>query len=313
MLLGTAVWFPIALLPWMAGFVVLVALADACSVAMARRAGESYQRFMARVPLNGGPSAKAQGGKPSTRAQADRAEDWLALPPPDLRVRDAGLVLRASGSLSVWPFHGALLALLAGFYLHPPQVPTGAQLAARPGGAPATFPNQTITTTRTFTPANASQPGIPGKQPGTSGTTFKPVTPGQPGNFPSGVTGASGPGSTPPPKLPSTTVRVPIPPGTGPFSGSRTTPPPAPIPPADRSVGPATNGSGTAIPTTKPVPPQPGARPASASGGLLRATPPPSPILPADRGVGPTVPAAPAPPAGPVPASPAPGPESPKQ
>ncbi len=95
-------------LPWAAGVVVLLALADAGQVALARVFTEAYNRFMAKVPLNGGPS---------TKAQAAGAEEWLVLPAPALGMRDAGQVLGALGSFSVWPFYGALLALVVAFHV----------------------------------------------------------------------------------------------------------------------------------------------------------------------------------------------------
>ncbi len=90
-------------LPWAAGVAVLLALADAGQVALARSFTGAYNRFMAKVPLNGG--------------NAPKAEEWLVLPAPTLGLRDAGQVLGALGSFSVWPFYGALLALVVAFHV----------------------------------------------------------------------------------------------------------------------------------------------------------------------------------------------------
>ena len=91
------------MLPWAAGAIVLFAFADAACVAFARRAAGAYGRFMARVPLNGGNLPKA--------------EEWFVPPETDLRMRDAGAVLGALGSFSVWPFYAALLVLVVGFHV----------------------------------------------------------------------------------------------------------------------------------------------------------------------------------------------------
>jgi hypothetical protein len=49
-----------AALPWAAGVVVLLALADACHVLMARRCTDAYNGFMRKLPLNGGNAMKAE-------------------------------------------------------------------------------------------------------------------------------------------------------------------------------------------------------------------------------------------------------------
>ena len=67
-----------AALPWAAGVVVQMALADAGQLAMARVFKDAYNRFMAKLPLNGG--------------NAMEAEEWLVLPPPALSLRQAGRV-----------------------------------------------------------------------------------------------------------------------------------------------------------------------------------------------------------------------------
>ncbi len=87
-------------LSWAAGMVLLLALADAGQVAMARVFTDSYNRFMQKLPLNGGNAMKAEE---------------FVLPAPELGWRDAGKVLGALGSFSVWPFYAALLALLVAF------------------------------------------------------------------------------------------------------------------------------------------------------------------------------------------------------
>ena len=101
----------IGALPWVAGMVVLMALADAGQVAMARVFTDAYNRFMAKLPLNGGNAMKA--------------EEWLVLPPPTLSLRQAGQVFGALGSFSVWPFYGALLALVVAFHVQTSQPGNG--------------------------------------------------------------------------------------------------------------------------------------------------------------------------------------------
>ncbi len=46
-------------LTWVAGVVVLLALADACAVVMARACTDAYHAFMRKLPLNGGNAMKA--------------------------------------------------------------------------------------------------------------------------------------------------------------------------------------------------------------------------------------------------------------
>ena len=122
-----------AALPWAAATVVLLALADAGQSAMARVFTDAYNRFMQKLPLNGGNAMKA--------------EDAFALPPLELGWRQAGLVLRALGSFSVWPFYGALLALLvaAHFQMAAPSA-AGVQNAGRDAGAPTVMPQNSATT-----------------------------------------------------------------------------------------------------------------------------------------------------------------------
>ncbi len=108
-----------AALPWAAGVVVLLALADAGQVALARIFTEAYNRFMAKVPLNGGNALKA--------------EEWLVLPAPTLSLREAGQVLGALGSFSVWPFYGALLALVVAFHVQTSPPSPGASHAKSAG------------------------------------------------------------------------------------------------------------------------------------------------------------------------------------
>ncbi len=152
---------PSAGLPWAAGMVGLLALWDACNVAMGRRAVGAYSRFMARVPLNGGNLPKA--------------EEWLVLPGADLGIRDLGCVIRALGSLTVWPFYGALLSLLVAFYL---QGPIGGEAG----------PQSAVRNPKSAMPA-ASQPVSVSKAPPSAirPATPPPVSPFKPVAPPSGV------------------------------------------------------------------------------------------------------------------------------
>ena len=90
-------------LPWVAVLVVLLALADACAVVMARACTDAYHAFMRKLPLNGGNGMKA--------------EECFILPAPEPAWRQAGQVFGAMGSLSVLPFYGALLALVVAFHV----------------------------------------------------------------------------------------------------------------------------------------------------------------------------------------------------
>ena len=47
-------------LPWVEGVVVLLALADACAVVMARACTDAYHAFKRKLPLNGGNGMKAE-------------------------------------------------------------------------------------------------------------------------------------------------------------------------------------------------------------------------------------------------------------
>ncbi len=112
----------VAVLPWAAAVVVLLALADAGELALARVCTDVYNRFMRKLPLNGGNAMKA--------------EEFL-LPAPQLGWLDAGRLLGALASLSVWPFYGAMLAFLVAFHIQtsPPR-PSG--VAAKSGGCCST-------------------------------------------------------------------------------------------------------------------------------------------------------------------------------
>ena len=92
----------VAMLPWTVGAVLLLTMVDAGQVALARTFTDAYNRFMRKLPLNGGNAMKAEE---------------FSLPAPDLRLRDAGKVFAALGSFSVWPFYAALLALLVAFHV----------------------------------------------------------------------------------------------------------------------------------------------------------------------------------------------------
>jgi len=152
-----------AALPWMAGVVGLLAVADAGQVALARVFTDAYNRLMRELPLNGGRAVKA--------------EDCLLLPAPVLGLRQAGLVLGALGSFSVWPFYGALLALLLGFHYQNSQ--------AAMQGAPA--PPKVSPGVYSTPPSISGKPkaaGLPGQpvrvQPSSPGTPGGPQPP-QPG------------------------------------------------------------------------------------------------------------------------------------
>ena len=77
-----------AALPCVAGAVVMLAITDACCVAAARVVTDAYNRFMGKLPLNGGNAMKA--------------EQCFVLPAPEPGLRQAGKVFGALGSFSVW-------------------------------------------------------------------------------------------------------------------------------------------------------------------------------------------------------------------
>jgi hypothetical protein len=114
-----------AVLPWVAGVVALLALADACQVLMARLCTDAYHAFMQKLPLNGGNAMKA--------------EECFVLPAPEPTWQQAGRVLGALGSLSVLPFYGALLALLIAFHVQmsPPSPSASTASAAKSAGCSA--------------------------------------------------------------------------------------------------------------------------------------------------------------------------------
>ena len=91
-----------AALPWAVVVVVLLAVVDAGQVAMARVFTDAYNRFMRKLPVNGGNAMKAEE---------------FVLPAPELGLQHAWQVLGALASFSVWPFYGALLALLVAFHV----------------------------------------------------------------------------------------------------------------------------------------------------------------------------------------------------
>ncbi len=128
----------VAVLPWAAGVVVLLALVDAGEVALARVGTDAYHRFMRKLPLNGGNGVKA--------------EEFL-LPAPQLGWCDAGHLLRALASLSVWPFYGALLAFVIAFHVQT-SPPRPAGVAAKAGGccSPSTA---TVAAVKSTAPAKA--------------------------------------------------------------------------------------------------------------------------------------------------------------
>ncbi len=291
---GRAQW---ATLPWVAGAVALLALADACCVVLVRRAVEAYNRFMARVPLNGGPSTKAQAREP---------EEWLVLPGADLGIREAGSVLRALGSFSVWPFYGGLLALVVAFHVQTSRSGEGsARLLPSAATKSKPLPATHLLSAPTPRPAQPGTIGAPSPGPGTrpgirpAGSTAQPggtvpigtqpgpkiVQPGQPGT--SGqppMFSPQKPGQTPP------TARIPaLPPR-----------PPQPVTPPNSlpTKPPAPTGTGTpqtAVPPPNAVPPQNAASPQTGS-PLQNGVPPPNAApSPAPAGGTPALPPAAAP------------------
>ncbi len=241
-------------LPWAAGVVVLLALAEAGQVALARFFTEAYNRFMAKVPLNGGNLPKA--------------EEWLVLPAPVLGWRQAGLVLRALGSFSVWPFYAALLALLVTFHVQTsPSAAEKSHSAAKPAPASvkSTVPMSVLSapTPRPSQPSNATGafPNGPAKPPGNSTQPRPPqpqntFTPGKP--------------ATPP-----AAIRYPgIPPARPP---QNTNTPPSALPP--QNATPPQNG---APPANGAVPPTGAAQPGGGSPPppLQGAAPPSAPVAP---------------------------------
>ena len=145
-----------AALPWAAGVVVLLALADAGQGAMARVFTDAYNRFMRKLPLNGGNAMKA--------------EEFM-MPSPELGWRDTGKVLGALASFSVWPFYSALLALLVAFHVQTSQSATQALQSANGKSPSASGVSQSGTkpssgTVRASLPMNVtSQPATRGAQP----------------------------------------------------------------------------------------------------------------------------------------------------
>ncbi len=257
-------------LPWMLGVLALLAVADACCVAMARIGTEACNDFLRKLPLNGGNMPN-----PSTHAQGKRAEEWLVLPAPDPGLRQAGSVFRALGSFSVWPFYGAMLALVAAFYVQaageaarlaakttsrPPQpAPVSAALPMKPGplpaqpgaagspsGAKTAQPGQFVQPKQpgALFPLRTSTPPPPGARPllvptrtqppGTpsTGLPAKPPTPAAaPPNAVPQPTGTSVPNGVPPPNA------IPVPaPAT---SGRPALPPAPPVPSAPSPEAPA--------------------------------------------------------------------------
>ncbi len=292
---GRAQW---AALPWVAGMVILLALADACCVALARRAVEAYNRFMARVPLNGGPSTKAQAKEP---------EEWLVLPGPDLGIRDAGSVLRALGSFSVWPFYGGLLALVVAFHFQ--TVPAGEGSSRLLTSSATSSPTKSkplpathILSAPTPRPAQPGTIGAPTPGPGTrpgirpAGSTAQPA--GQPPKTGQPLPIAQPPmfspqkpGQTPPtariPALPPRPPQTAIPPNSLPAK------PPAPTGPGTpQNAVPPQNAASpqTGSPVQNGVPP-PNTAPAPAPAGGTPALQPAPPAPPAPSPQAPAVPA----------------------
>ena len=156
-----------AALPWVAGVVVLLALADACQAVMARICTDAYNAFMRKLPLNGGNAMKA--------------EECFVLPAPDLGWRQAGRVLGALGSFSVFPFYGALLALIMAFHVQVLQtVSSASNVSVAKAMPPATKPAQSVNSSLHMNVVPPARPasGQPGQAPSLS--PLRPVPP-QPG------------------------------------------------------------------------------------------------------------------------------------
>ena len=196
MLLLAAGKAQMAALPWAAGVVVLLALADAGQVAMARVFTVAYNRFMQKLPLNGGNAMKA--------------EEFM-LPAPVLGWRETGQVVGALGSFSVWPFYGALLALVAVFYVQSSQTEKG---SARLLPSSATNPAKSASgNTKASVPVSVGPPASSRpSQPLPTGNAQLPAPlprrnvipqlPNRPTQFPNPavrpVTGTPQPGQSPP-------------------------------------------------------------------------------------------------------------------
>ena len=165
-------------LPWVAGVVGLLALADACQVVMGRICRDAYNGFMRKLPLNGGNAMKA--------------EECFVLPAPEPGWREVGRVLGALGSFSVLPFYGALLALVVAFYVQSSAGmgtgrgegergrlgEKGAAKAVQSGAVKTSVP---MTVGPRPTPRVTSLPADAGAQPGP-----KTMQPGGQGNAPGG-------------------------------------------------------------------------------------------------------------------------------
>jgi hypothetical protein len=251
-----------AALPWAAAPVVLLALADACQVVMARICTDAYNAFMRKLPLNGGNAMKA--------------EECFVLPLPEPGWRQAGQVLGALGSLSVLPFYGALLALVVAFYVQ--TAGRGDLENGRLGEKNAA--NQAQSTVKTslpktvgpYPPSRGGQPSANGSPSTLQKSPFAPtiVQPGQPGQPP--VLSPLRP-VQPQPGVrlaPTPPTRLPV--NGGPGNGQPTNglPPQSPVPAPVPGVG------GT--PALQPAPPILGAEPPAPAKGS-----PPAPAVPPEK------------------------------
>jgi hypothetical protein len=212
-----------AALPWAAAPVVLLALADACQVVMARICTDAYNAFMRKLPLNGGDAMKA--------------EECFVQPAPDPGWRQMGQVLGALGSLSVLPFYGALLALVVAFHVQ--TSPSDVKPAQPMNG---TFPPAKLTpattNTRSAPTAQGSQ-SVPGFSPpklAQPQTGVRPPT-GTPARFPSNTAPVQKPVQTIPSR-PTTTIPGAAAPGVpnparapSAIPGSANSAPPSPVTP----------------------------------------------------------------------------------
>ncbi len=172
----------LAVLPWVGGVLLVLAMGDACHVALGRRARAACDAFMRKLPLNGG--------------NVPKAEDWLMLPEEERGWKQVGPAMRAMLSLSVWPFYGALLALLAGFYLQESQAsaakPGGPGKVVTNSGPVKVLPRPTLQPPGTLLPGNARYPTqpapVPRQPPGISQPRILPpqsgVRPAMPLNRP---------------------------------------------------------------------------------------------------------------------------------
>jgi hypothetical protein len=258
-----------AVLPWVAGVLVLLAVADACQGVMVRICTDAYNGFMRKLPLNGGNAMKAQ--------------ESFVLPATEPGWRQAGQVLGALGSLSVLPFYGALLALVIAFHV---------QSAAGQGGLENRAGRDSLSqTARRAAPEALATSAMPVQ------STVKTSQPVIVGPRPTPRTGQSSANGSPAPNqkspLAPTTLQPGQPPTLSPLRpvqqqpGVRLAPtPPNRLPvnggpgsglPPQGSV-PAPVPAAGGLPALQPAPPILGAEPPAPAKGF-----PPVPAVPAEK------------------------------